>query len=392
MEGAQVAVGSASSVQDSVLDTYYIYMPKKILTHKQQESFQKRILKVLREQSFILDEREMDLIKRRSNNSRYFFMVAKRIEDGKQVDRFIKIPQNKTKLLLGPFERQIKFAEYIKNHTNLKTRGIIKYNLDNKKGMPFAIIETFPSEKSKIGFIEGSDKVEMLGVREAKNIIHDLEVFHSIDFNKIPKELKKVIRIKTKGKGFDYVKKSVKNSLSFKVFPLDSIGNKKILVHKLLEKRTGIKDFKKIINETLNKIESRVNEKRNAGRYVIHGDMAPNNLYVYDNGEVEFLDLEWVSLFENRIVAMVYDFGNMRIRSWKNKKFREALDSELIRVYKERGEEDVARLIIGLSILRSNVIFSSFFENYPWDKQMLETETERRKVAEEEIKMIWQYI
>lgn len=367
-------------------------MPKKVLTVKQQESFQKRILSVLEEQNFVVGDREMDLIKRRSNNSRYFFMVAKRTEDGAQVDRFIKIPQNKTKLLIDPFERQIKFAEYIRNHTNLKTRGIIKYNINHKNGTPFAIIETFPDDKSKIGFIEGSDKVEKLGELEAKNIVHDLEVFHRIEYAALPKELKKIIRIKTKGKGFDYIKKSVNNALRYKVLPLDSNGKKKVVLHKLLEKRTGIVDFKKVITETLNRIESKVNDKKNAGKFVIHGDMAPNNLYVYDNGEVEFLDLEWVGLFENKIVAMVYDFGNMRIRAWKNKKFREALDNELINFYKERGEEDVARLIIGLSILRSNVIFSSFFENYPWDKQMLETETERRRVAEEEISKIWQFI
>lgn len=364
----------------------------KVLTPKQQDKFKKRILKVLDEQLFIVGDRERDLIERRSKSIRYFFMVAKRNEGEKLVDRFIKIPQNNTKKLLEPFTRQIKFSEYIKNHTSLKTRGIIDSNLDPKKGTPFAVIETFPGEKSKIGFIEGSDKVEMLGEGEAKNIIRDLEVFHRIDFDALPKELKKITRIKTKGKGFDYIKKSVNRALSYKVLPLDSVGKKKIVLHKLLEKRTGISDFKKIIIETLSKIERKVNEKKNSGKYVIHGDMAPNNLYVYNDGEVEFLDLEWVSLFENKVVAMVYDFGNMRIRAWKNKKFREALDAELLRVYKKRGEEDLAKIIIGLSILRSNVIFSGFFENYPWEKQILAHETDRRRVAEEEIKKIWEYI
>lgn len=69
---------------------------------------------------------------------------------------------------------------------------------------------------------------------------------------------------------------------------------------------------------------------------LVHGDLAPNNLYVYDNGEVEFLDLEWSGTCSNEALAMITDFGNLRARAWNNKEFREALDAAILEKYKKR--------------------------------------------------------
>lgn len=73
---------------------------------KQTDKYQKRVYKVLAEQNFIVGNIERKVIQKRTTNGRrYFFMVAKRIEGNKTIERFIKIPENNTKKLLLPFQQ-----------------------------------------------------------------------------------------------------------------------------------------------------------------------------------------------------------------------------------------------------------------------------------------------
>ncbi|HEU5114206.1 MAG TPA: hypothetical protein VFT82_00390 [Candidatus Paceibacterota bacterium] len=362
---------------------------EKFLSKPALDRYRKKVFQVLERENFIIDGDVRGTVEQRiSNGRRYFFIVAKRNENGTVVERFLKIPQNNTKKLLEPFERQIEFARYIKDHTKLNTRGVIAYNVNPKKGVPFAIMETFPLSHAKIGFIEGSTKSELLGEREARNVLGDLQKFHEIRFDDLPPKLRKLLK---KGTDFNHVKRSVRQSLMKKVLPLDAENGKREILHKLLERRLGIPDFKKKIERTIAALEPVVNSPSNKGRFVTHGDMAPNNLYVFNDGTVEFLDLEWVGYFTNRVIAMIYDFGNMRARAWKNPLFRNELDKELVRIYRARGEEKIANAIICLSILRSNVIFSGFFENYPLDKQERDEEKNRKEATENEIKKIWDF-
>ena len=67
-----------------------------------------------------------------------------------------------------------------------------------------------------------------------------------------------------------------------------------------------------------------------------HGDLSPSNIYVADSGEITFLDREWTGASGNKLLALIYDYGNLRARSWNNKEFRETLDDEL---KKQLGDE-----------------------------------------------------
>ncbi|MCL5006675.1 MAG: hypothetical protein M1153_00800 [Patescibacteria group bacterium] len=114
------------------------------------ERYRRRVNNVLQEQRFIIGDEEKVLIKKRtSNGRRYFYMVADRREGKRVVRRFIKIPENNTKKLLLPFQRQIEIAGYLKKKKIINTRGVIVYNFDPKKGTPFAVMETFPSGHAK---------------------------------------------------------------------------------------------------------------------------------------------------------------------------------------------------------------------------------------------------
>ncbi len=345
--------------------------------------YEKRVYKVLREQNFILGKKEHALIRQRlSKGRRYFFMVGKRHEGRKVVERFLKIPENNARKLLLPFRRSIEIALYLKAKNVIATRGVIAANYDPQKGIPFAIYETFPAGRAKIGFIEKNKGVELLGSREAKKIIDQLVKFHGISVSTLPPQLKKIL-VPHPG---SYIKfrKEVLRYVNGRVKPLDHKGKTEPL-SQILERRTGIVGIKEKAQTLLDRSRSIIDTKGNQKITMVHGDLAPNNFYVFDSGDVEFLDLEWAGTFTNSALAMILDFGNLRARSWNNAKLRKLLDYYLLEAYRGEGKELLGKAIIQLSILRSHIMLSGFFENYTQPRQRSAIEARRRKETERDI-------
>ena len=183
------------------------------LTVKQKKLYEKKVYTILKDQDFVIGDKEKLIIEERiSNGRRYFFMVASRIENGIEIDRFVKIPQNNAKKLLLPFQRQIEFSKYLKTNKIINTRGVVSANYDPKKGIPFAIMETFPKDNSKIGFIENNRGVELLTRREAENTVNQIEKFSEIQIESLPGTLRKVLK-KYKG-DYESLKKEIYKSLN----------------------------------------------------------------------------------------------------------------------------------------------------------------------------------
>jgi serine/threonine protein kinase len=353
----------------------------------QTDKYQKRVYKVLTEQNFIVEDIEREVIQKRTTNGRrYFFMVAKRIEGNKTIERFIKIPENNTKKILLPFQRQIEIAQYITTHRVINTRGVVASNYDPGKGVPFVVMETFPTDQSKIGFIEGDKGVELLTVREAKQIINQLHKFHSISMRSLPPRLRKIL--KTYPGDYNGFRREVFRYLNKKVKSLDGKGKTEPF-HKVLERRLGISEVKNKTKKLLVQLEPIIDSKQNRISSIVHGDMSPNNLYVFNSGDVELLDLEWVGTFENKAIAMILDFGNLRARSWSNEKFRDALDYALVQTYRAKGQEELGKAIVQLSILRSHIHLSGFLENYETVRQKDELQSRRRKSTEADIAKVF---
>jgi len=351
------------------------------------EKYRGRIYKVLAEQNFIIGKREKKNIEKGIlSGRRYFFMVAKRIEGKKIVERFIKIPQNDTKKLLVPFERQIEVANFIKKNKIIDTRGVINFNYNPKKGIPFAIMETFPINKSRIGFIEKNKGVELLGAREARHMIKQLKKFHSIPYKTLPLKLRNIL--KPYPADYERFEKKMFKHLNQKVRPLE-LGGKPIHFYKLLEQKLEITDIKNKTKKLLASLKPIIDSKKNQDFSIVHGDLSPNNLYVFDSGRVEFLDLEWAGLTKNKAIAMIRDFGNFRARSWKNKKFRKALDAELIKSYESEGQKELGKAIVQLATLRSHLLLSGAFENYDHVKQKNKMEINRKESTESDLVQIF---
>lgn len=357
------------------------------LLNTKEEKLKNKIYKVLSEQNFIVGDAEKQIIKARiKTGRRYFFMVCDRNENGNIISRFIKIPANNTKKLLLPFERQILFSNYLREHTELQTRGVISSNVNVKRGVPFAIMETFPVSHSKIGFIEGDKGSELLTRVEAENVVSDLVKLHRIQIKSLPSRLQKILR-DYRG-DFKSFYGEISRFLNKKVKPVDVDNKKEESFHYVLERRLGIEKIKEKILRTIKYLEPIIDSQKQES-FLLHGDMAPNNLYVFDSGKVELLDIEWVGKCKNEAISMIIDFGNLRARSWNNKIFREALDEALIKSYKDAGREELGKAIVCLSILRSHLQLAGFFENYDWQKQKTFEQKSRLEATESDIVKVW---
>lgn len=350
------------------------------------KTYEQKVDKVLRENLFVVEEKDKSLIKERiENGRRYFYIVLPRIENGQKVERFLKIPCRNIKKLLEPFDRQLLMAEYLQKNNVILTRGVVASRIDHKKGIPFAIMDTFPVSHSRIGFIDGFKKAEELNEIHAKNVIHALNEFHSVDISNLPPQLQKIIK-KYKD-DYKSLRRDFGKYLNKKVKPIDGTGEE--LFHKVLGRRLQISNLRQKIISFLEILRPIIFDGKNKGGALIHGDMAPNNLYIYDNDDVELLDLEWVGYSDNKAMAMVIDFGNLRGRSWNNDVFRNALDEYLLKSYEDMGKKELGQAIVSLAILRSHLMLAGFFENYAPEKQSDEEQKLRREKTEQDIKKAW---
>jgi len=348
--------------------------------------YENKVTKVLRENSFIVEEKDRELIKTRiENGRRYFYIVLPRLENGQKVERFLKIPCRNTKKLLEPFYRQLLIAEYLQKNQTILTRGVVDSRIDHKTGTPFAIMDTFSVSHSKIGFIDGFAKAEELTKIHTKNVIHALDKMHAVKISDLPTALQRILK-KYKD-DYKSVRRDFGKFLNKKVKTLDGTGEE--LFHKVLERRLQISNFRRKAIDLLELLHPIIFSDENLSGALVHGDMAPNNLYVYDNGDVELLDLEWVGYCNNKVMAMVIDYGNLRGRSWNNDVFRNALDEYILQLYEKMGNKLLGQAIVSLAILRTHLMLAGFFENYAHEKQSDAEQKLRREKTENDLKKAW---
>lgn len=350
------------------------------------KQFPLTVRELLKEQKFILDDQvDAQISKILDQNRRYFYFVGERIEKNKKVTRFIKIPANQTKKLLLPFSRQVICAKAISSKEIIPTRKVIESHLDVSTGYPFAIFETLPGDSQKIGFIEEDKGSELLSEKHAQEVMKQLFALHEFDARQLNPSLIETIQVKRYKSDYANFRRQIYWYLNKKVSPQDL---PLMSFYQILEKRFGISNIKEIVNHIFLKHQEVMEDGQFKGPTMIHGDMATNNLFVFDNGNVELLDLEWMGLVHHKLLALVYDYGNMRVRSWKNQTFREGLDTELF----ARLSEEVAQAVYDLSILFNYGSIAGFLENYPAQKFNSRQEMQRRKATEEDLrKLLFKY-
>ena len=92
-------------------------------------------------------------------------------------------------------------------------------------------------------------------------------------------------------------------------------------------------------------------EEERGRRIVVHGDLAPNNVFFAEDGRVIFLDWEYVSLNPNLTLASTFDFANFYLRCWQNPKFQKHFRERFLETKVSRSRLTLGVVFLGVSQL-----------------------------------------
>lgn len=320
-----------------------------------------------------------------TDKKRYCYTTGSRKEAGGHTQRFLKILNRRDLKTYFLFARQVYFTEFLASTGILTTRKIVAKKMSPFAGAQWAVFETF-EHKARIGFIEHADEMKALTVREGERCGHELYALHHLPVEQMPWQLR--IIMKRFPGSYNEMKKRLDEKLRKQVH-LEADPHRYESHARRLGQRLHIDDFEDKARQLLEHWRAIIEAPEHHGIFFVHGDMAPNNLYVHDNGDIEFLDFEWVGITYNRIKALVTDFGNLHGRAWNNRVYQDALCRALISCFAKDGMEEAGKAVVSLGILFSHTGLSGAFENYPADKRDLPFEQERREVTEKLLRKSW---
>lgn len=293
-----------------------------------------------------------------------------------------------------PFRREVGMGKFLKDQ-GFETPGVLEGNANLAEGTRYAIM----GSPEGAWFPSGFQDIERLTPVDAEASLDTLETMHEIEPGKIPAEARAFLQ--DRGGDYEGYSDDVMNILneegivSEDTLPADVLDRERgnaTTFYEVMNRRFGIHDFKERVKKLLDYLKNTIETQRGENGFLVHGDLAPNNLYRTDKGRVGFHDLEWMGVCDNRALATVFDVGNLRARAWNNQKFRDALDASIIRRHSEKNQEEVGRAIVALSILRSHLALAGFFENYDISKQRKAEERERREATEADLLEAWKVV
>lgn len=293
-----------------------------------------------------------------------------------------------------PFRREIGMGKFLREE-GFETTGVLEGNANLSEGTRYAIMDS----PEGAWFPSSFEDIEKLTPGDAKASLETLEAMHEIDIQKIPAETKPFLQ--DRGGDYEGYTDDVINILdeegivSEDTLPegaLDRESGLALPFHEVMNRRFGIHDFKERVKKLLDYLRNTIETQRGENGFLVHGDLAPNNIYHKRDGGVGFHDLEWMGICDNRALATVFDVGNLRARAWNNQEFRDALDANIIARYTQKNQEEVGRAVVALSILRSHLALAGFFENYDISKQRKTEEKERRNNTEADLLEAWKVV
>ena len=363
----------------------------------ERQKFAGHVSQFLEEKKFYFDKDEFER-QLADENRRFLTLIGLRVEEGSQLprERFFKAPMpqkdpERQKAVDLSFRRQTLTHYYLDMNTQLPMAEVLEFNTDPEKGQMYAIMAAY-QEGSGIGFLNKTEDAEKLTEKHAQLAIKAIQEL-SHQEKDIKPELAEVLEKRLPYQNYDGFLRNVTDILDKQVNGAGEFYSEdKKPLHEVLESRTGIANFREEALRLVQQLRP-VIEKAQEGVHLVHGDLAPNNLFLGDGvkaAPLMFLDFEWAGISGNEILAAVYDFGNLRARAWNNEAFRNGLDKEMIESYKADGREEVGRAIVALGILRSHMNLAGFFENYPPEKSSQPVQVERREATEKDITKAWE--
>ena len=317
---------------------------------------------ILKSEGFVFtDEDVKNLLKGNQKGVRYGNAVLERIEEGIKQRRFIKIVLDGTWRTYKLFERQVNITSALHDDNNFSspTLMVIKYSL--KSPVPYAIFET-REDGNGFGFMHDNPAFyESCTEEQIQKLVKVIYKFHQAGFS-IQKNTLKLTRPVSSKIGF-YKKEFVK--LLDKEITHRSKESKETTgkVEEFLILYTGMPDIRARLMQILEEGFVQVkNSRTNKGFYLVHADMQIDNVYKHQNGDFELLDFEWVGRADNPVVAIMYDYGNLRARAWSSPSFQSMLDKAMLEVgtsiYPDSTEMVEAGMRLG--IVRSSLMMSRY--------------------------------
>ena len=335
---------------------------------------------------FELTEAEKKKLRQQwTDKKRYCYTTGSRKEAGGHTQRFLKILNKCDPKTYFLFARQVYFTEFLASTGILTTRKVVAKEMSPFATAQWAVFETF-EHKARIGFIEHADEMKALTRSDGERCGHELYALHHLPVEKMPWQLRLIMK-RFPG-SYSEMRKRLDEKLRKKV-RLEGDPYRYESHAERLAQRLNIDAFEDKARRLLEHWRVTIEAPDHRGIFFVHGDMAPNNLYAHDDGNIEFLDFEWVGITHNRIKALVTDFGNLHGRAWNNPAYQDALRDELMRCFENDGMAEAGKAVVSLGILFSHVGLSGAFENYAPDKRDVPLQRERREATEQLLRKAW---
>lgn len=319
-----------------------------------------RIKGILEKERFVFYSGDIhSLLLGNQKGTRYGNIVLTRNEDGKKERRFLKIMLDGKWKTFQPFQRQVKIADALHTDFYFHSPTIAVINSFLKPPVPYAIFET-RDDGQGFGFMH--DKpifYESFSEQEMHELVQTLYSFHRAGFEINRRTLQYTRKISDDI--FEY-KNEFQKIFSKRIKHKNTDGViSENTVEEFLKSYTGVPDIGKRIITVLEDNWNYVLSSEESGKtYLVHADMQIDNIYKHKDGSFELLDFEWVGRSHSPLIAIMYDYGNLRARAWSSPPFQELLDKIMVVIGKKYYEDTWVKAGLKLGTIRSSLIMSRY--------------------------------
>lgn len=319
---------------------------------------------ILSKERFVYtDDTIATLLKGNQKGVRYGNVVLDRREGDTTQKRFFKVIIDGTLRTYKLFRRQVEIANALhrdKNHT-FPTIVAVKHSFATP--VPYAVFET-REQGETFGFMHDSPAFyETFKEEEMDKLVDVIYSFH-LSGKKLDTSI------------WGYTQKLSSSVWHYKQEAqqfLDTVIKHKIKdgsfmeksVKDILAEKFNIPNIEKSIMNVFTKMWHEVNSSRAEGyKYLVHADMQIDNVYRRADGMFELIDFEWVGSADNPVIAIMYDYGNLRARAWSSPKFQQMLDTSMHAQGIKHYDEKVVTSALTLGKLRSSLMMSRYHMDY----------------------------
>lgn len=319
------------------------------------------IEKILQKENFIYTKIDIDnILKGNQKGLRYGNIVLKRKEGDETKDRFLKIVLDGKYKTFKLFSRQIKVADYIHKDKKITLPTISVMGDFLSYPVPYAIFETRDSGDN-FGFMDDTqESYNNFTEQDVHNLVDLIYAFHESGSHIDPDIWNYTQNIHS---SIDYYENEFSKFLNIKIIHKKNNGDiSEEKVSDLLTTYSGISNIEDKIFKILRENWVYVSSSRKMNiNYLVHADMQIDNVYKSEGGNFELLDFEWVGKSDNPVVAIMYDYGNLRARAWSSPGFQSMLDKYILEIgTKYYKVESLVRAGMNLGALRSSLMMCRY--------------------------------